>query len=48
VIFETAVSREHAPEFQKRGIRKVLQKPFDLSELIADVKELAPPIAAIA
>lgn len=46
VIFETAVSREHAPEFRKRGIRKVLQKPFDLNELIADMKELAPPIAA--
>jgi DNA-binding response OmpR family regulator len=46
VIFETAVSREHALEFRKRGIRKVLQKPFDLGELIADVRELAPPIAA--
>jgi DNA-binding response OmpR family regulator len=46
VMFETAVSREHAPEFKKRGIRKVLQKPFDLNELIADVKELAPPAAA--
>jgi DNA-binding response OmpR family regulator len=46
VIFETAVSREHRAEFRKRGIRKVLQKPFDLNELIADVKELAPPIAA--
>jgi DNA-binding response OmpR family regulator len=46
VMFETAVSREQAPEFKKRGIRKVLQKPFDLNELIADVKELAPPNAA--
>jgi DNA-binding response OmpR family regulator len=46
VIFETAVSREHGAEFRKRGIRKVLQKPFDLNQLIADVKELAPPIAA--
>ena len=46
VIFETAVSREYAPEFRKRGIRKVLQKPFDLNELIADIKELAPPVAA--
>jgi DNA-binding response OmpR family regulator len=46
VIFETAVSQEHSAEFRKRGIRKVLQKPFDLNELIADVKELAPPIAA--
>jgi two-component system sensor histidine kinase ChiS len=45
VMFETAVSREHGAEFRKRGIRKVLQKPFDLNELIADVKELAPPIA---
>lgn len=46
VIFETAVSRENRAEFHRRGIRKVLQKPFDLSELIADVKELAPPLAA--
>jgi two-component system KDP operon response regulator KdpE len=46
VMFETAVSREHGAEFRKRGIRKVLQKPFDLNELIASVKELAPPIAA--
>jgi DNA-binding response OmpR family regulator len=46
VMFETAVSKEHALEFRKRGIRKVLQKPFDLNELIADMKELAPPIAA--
>jgi len=46
VIFETAVSREYGSEFRKRGIRKVLQKPFDLNELIDDIKELAPPIAA--
>lgn len=46
VMFETAVSREHASEFRKRGIRKVLQKPFDLNDLIAGVKELAPPLAA--
>ncbi len=46
VMFETAVSREHGAEFRKRGIRIVLQKPFDLNELIASVKELAPPIAA--
>ena len=46
VMFETAVSRENKAEFLKRGIRNVLQKPFDLSELIANVKALAPPIAA--
>ena len=46
VLFETAVSREHRLEFKKRGIHRVLQKPFDLNELIASVKELAPPIAA--
>lgn len=46
VMFETAVSREHEPEFRKRGIRKVLQKPFDLSDLIQGVKELAPPLSA--
>ena len=46
VLFETAISREQGVEFRKRGIRRVLQKPFDLSELIARVKELAPPLAA--
>lgn len=46
VMFETAVSKEHGAEFRKRGIRHVLQKPFDLSELIANVRALAPPIAA--
>jgi DNA-binding response OmpR family regulator len=46
VMFETAVSREYGGEFRKRGIRDVLQKPFDLNDLIAGVKRLAPPIAA--
>jgi two-component system response regulator (stage 0 sporulation protein F) len=46
VMFETAVSREHLSEFKKRGIRKVLQKPFDLNDLIDGMKELAPPAAA--
>ena len=46
VMFETAVSREHESEFRKRGIRKVLQKPFDLNDLIDGIKELAPPVAA--
>jgi DNA-binding response OmpR family regulator len=46
VMFETAVSREHAPEFAKRGIDLVLQKPFDLNDLIAGVRQLAPPLAA--
>src|SRR6267143_7049151 len=45
VMFETAVSQEYRAEFRKRGIRNVLQKPFDLNKLIASVKELAPPIA---
>ena len=46
VLFETAVGREQRAEFKRRGIRSVLQKPFDLNELIANVKELAPPAAA--
>ena len=44
VMFETAVSRENAPEFKKRGILMVLQKPFDLNDLIAGVRKLAPPL----
>ena len=46
VMFETAVSREHESEFRKRGIKKVLQKPFDLNDLIDGMKELAPPVPA--
>jgi DNA-binding response OmpR family regulator len=46
MIFETAISREYAAQFRKRGIHNVLQKPFDLNDLIADMKKLAPPIAA--
>lgn len=45
VIFETAVSSQHGAEFRKRGIHNVLQKPFDLNDLIAGIKRLAPPIA---
>ncbi|MEP6694604.1 MAG: response regulator [Chloroflexota bacterium] len=46
VMFETAVSNANGGEFRKRGIRDVLQKPFDLNDLIAGVKRLAPPVAA--
>jgi DNA-binding response OmpR family regulator len=46
VIFETAVSSQHGAEFRKRGISNVLQKPFDLNDLIAGMKRLAPPLVA--
>ncbi|HEV8230318.1 MAG TPA: response regulator [Candidatus Limnocylindria bacterium] len=42
VMFETAVKREQDREFRKRGITHVLQKPFDLNQLIREVKQLAP------
>ena len=43
VIFETAVSYEYRREFQRRGIKSVIEKPFSLNEIIRRVHELAPP-----
>ena len=42
VMFETAVAREHKLEFQRRGIKNVVEKPFDLDEIVRCVHELAP------
>lgn len=42
VIFETAVSHEHRKEFQRRGINTVIQKPFELDEILRQVHRLAP------
>ena len=43
VLFETAVSWEHRREFEQRGITAVVEKPFDLNEIVRCVRELAPP-----
>ena len=42
VMFETAVAREHKNDFNRRGIKNVIEKPFDLEEIIRCVHKLAP------
>ncbi len=46
VIFETAVSEHYRPEFRRRGIKTVVEKPFDLNEILRHVRHLAPPRSA--
>lgn len=46
VIFETAVSDQYRPEFRRRGIKTVIEKPFDLNEILRHVRHLAPPRSA--
>lgn len=43
VMFETAVAERHRPEFARRGIDTVVEKPFDINDLVHKVRELAPP-----
>ena len=42
VMFETAWSQEYAKEFKRRGITSVIQKPFDLTDVLKRVHQLAP------
>jgi DNA-binding response OmpR family regulator len=42
VLFVTATADQYAGEFQRRGIAAVIAKPFDLNDLLARVRELAP------
>jgi DNA-binding response OmpR family regulator len=42
VVFETAWSQEYALEFKRRGITAVIKKPFDLTEVLRRVHQLAP------
>jgi CheY-like chemotaxis protein len=42
VMFETAVSAEYRAEFQRRGITAIVEKPFDVSDFVQRVHELAP------
>lgn len=44
VIFETAVSYEYKREFQRRGITEIVEKPFNLHDIVRSVHELAPPL----
>ena len=43
VLFETANGPAHADEFRRLGVGAYLAKPFDIWELVAYVKHLAPP-----
>jgi two-component system cell cycle response regulator DivK len=42
VMFETAVAAEFQNDFKRRGIKTVVEKPFDLDEIIRNVRKLAP------
>ena len=42
VIFETASAGEHAQDMRERGVSVYVKKPFDVNELVAYVKKLAP------
>jgi two-component system, OmpR family, response regulator len=44
VMFETAVKDENDREFRRRGIKTVVQKPFDLNDIVRHVHRLAPPL----
>ena len=42
VIFETALAQERQDEFRAHGITHVLSKPFEIDDLIRQMKQLAP------
>ena len=44
VMFETAVAQEHENDFKQRGIKNVIEKPFDLDEIVRCVHKLAPRV----
>ncbi len=43
VLFMSAAAAAHTEDFKARGITDILEKPFDLNELIDRVKKLCPP-----
>ena len=43
VMFETAIADQHRREFARRGIHDIVEKPFDINELVRRVRHLAPP-----
>ncbi|MDQ2952089.1 MAG: response regulator [Chloroflexota bacterium] len=42
VMFETAVAYENRDAFKQRGIDHVVEKPFDVDEIVRCVRKLAP------
>ena len=47
VIFETAVADRHRSEFKRRGIDAIVEKPFDINDVVRQVRQLAPPPARL-
>ena len=47
VIFETAVADRHRSEFKRRGISAIVEKPFDINDVVRQVRQLAPPPARL-
>ena len=43
IQFMSAAAATHQEEFKARGITDVLEKPFDLNDLIDRIKKLCPP-----
>jgi CheY-like chemotaxis protein len=42
VMFETALYGDYRGEFKRRGIKTVIEKPFDVNEIVKTVHKLAP------
>jgi two-component system alkaline phosphatase synthesis response regulator PhoP len=42
VVFETALSRDYRDEFKRRGIKTIIEKPFDVNDIVKTVHKLAP------
>ena len=42
VVFETAWSQEYDHEFRRRGITAVIEKPFDIGDVLKRVHQYAP------
>ena len=42
VAFETALSRDYCDEFKRRGIKSIIEKPFDVNDVVKTVHRLAP------
>ena len=45
VLFVSAASGQFADEFERRAIKDIIAKPFDLNDLLDQVRVLCPPDA---
>jgi DNA-binding response OmpR family regulator len=48
ILFVTAAATQYESDFRRRGITDVISKPFDLNDLLAQVRTLCPPDARAA